>query len=188
MSSDAVTAKALAVAGALLLVGVGSGATIHNAFQPAQAPVTENLTAVVAVERITQRREVLEGDVHSVAAGNETVRLSHDGGDWGYHADPDDDTRIRLYLQLSGSGADVRAILTPDTCGDDACRVVMETNGSGAMVDRDIVDPATSWHYTVEAAETTVSPVHYEMVWTWSTATYEEQEPGEHPHDERQGR
>lgn len=186
MSSDPVTAKALAVAGALILVGVVSGATIHNAFQPARAPVTENVTAVVAVETLRTYETAVEGEVHAANATGETVTLQSESGREGYSR-PADDARKRLYLQLWGY--EVRATLVPDTCQDaDACEVVIETSGNGSMVDHEIIDPAEQWRWTVEATETTADPVQFRLEWWWTVAEYREVEAGEHPHDERDGR
>lgn len=155
-----------------LALGVLVGLGISPDGQAVAADEGDHRTLVDDYIRI--ERDMESGEVHSAQVANETIVMRSEGGRWvrGNGSDRDSVERS-LGLWLSAAGGDVRSVWTPEGCGDDDCRIILETTDGGNMVNESLHDPPMEWRWTVRANETTQDPIRYWLDIYWTEAWQE---------------
>lgn len=108
-------------------------------------------------------RSVRIGDRPAVVRGH----VLHHGR---HFSDDVDRNNTTMSAWISATGEDVRATGTPDGWGNDDCRIILETENGGAMVNATRDRSKEQWTWRIEALDTTVEPIRFTLDLFW-TAT-----------------
>lgn len=157
---------------AALVAGIVAGAGSGVLLGPDQSVVEKNVTHEYVYRlHTTTKWDSVRGSVHLEQS---------EGGNTENHYEGDNLINRSLSIFLTATGGDVRATWTPGNCGNNSCRVVIETENGGSQGNASIHDPSDKWTWRVEAAEMTVEPIDYRMTYVWYTTSYVN-ETAEHP-------